>query len=159
MIKGVTYAHLGPILYHRRPLFSKPVSWLGLFCRFLKQDSSSRQAFGSFWYQRSNTPLVFYLFQFTLSRIFCLAYSPLNSANLSFLSEVMLWLFMILPLIIETTYPAYHLIWVLICFFFSVALGVTALTLVLVMVIACIRFCCCRNRNKPLTQSYRYSQV
>ena len=65
---------------------------------------------------------------------------------------------MILPLIIETTYPAYHLIWVLI-FFLSVALGVTALTLVLVMAIACIRFCCCKNRNKPLAQSYRYSQV
>ena len=42
---------------------------------------------------------------------------PLNSGNLSFLSKVMLWLFMILPLIIETTYPAYHLIWVLIFFF------------------------------------------
>ena len=43
--------------------------------------------------------------------------------------------------------------------FLSVALGVTALTLVLVMAIACIRFCCCKNRNKPLAQSYRYSQV
>jgi len=41
----------------------------------------------------------------------------------------------------------------------TIALGVTALTLVLVMAIACIRFCCCRNRNKPLAQSYRYSQV
>ena len=35
MIKGVTHAHLGPIWYHsetsERPLFPKPVSWLGLF--------------------------------------------------------------------------------------------------------------------------------
>ena len=28
----------------RRPLFPKPVSWLGLFCRFLQQDGSSMVA-------------------------------------------------------------------------------------------------------------------
>ena len=31
MIKGVTHAHLGPIWYHKCPLFPKPVSWFGLF--------------------------------------------------------------------------------------------------------------------------------
>jgi hypothetical protein len=46
LIKGVTHAHLGTnnsvsFKTFRRPLFLKPVSWLGLFCRFLQQDSST----------------------------------------------------------------------------------------------------------------------
>ena len=48
MNNGVIHAHLGPIWYHTEPLdvpyglFPKPVSWLGLFCRFLQQDGSRK---------------------------------------------------------------------------------------------------------------------
>ena len=41
----ITHAHLGLIWYHLfrtfiHPLFPKPVSWLGFFCRFLQQEGS-----------------------------------------------------------------------------------------------------------------------
>ena len=45
MIKGVTHAHLGPILYHSEPsdvpYFPNQFLGLDFFCQFLQQDGSS----------------------------------------------------------------------------------------------------------------------
>ena len=53
MINGVSHSclfrtNLVSFRTFRRPLFHKPVYWLGLFCRFLQQDSSSNSNGQSF---------------------------------------------------------------------------------------------------------------